>query len=196
LRTAVEQHPDHAPAQYLYGLRLLERDDDSGEAHLLRAMELDPSAEGAASEALRDYRWRKGDKAAAYAWHDKVEHHETSNEQAQAERSRLTLRDPIVPHGLAAEQIAAIVTQLREIGIYRAWLVRRVLKHLPEQPQLVLGFRATRPFGWHTRARAEHQQKMILSRVAFPHDVMVVPVDGDNVNFQRRFAKVKGSRLY
>lgn len=195
-RTAVETHADSAPAQYLYGLRLLERDDDRGEAHLLRAMALDPSAEGAVSEALRDYRWRKGDKTAAYAWHDKVERAEASDDQARAERSQLKLRDSLAPHGLTPQQTAAIIAQLREIGIYRAWLVRRVLRHLPEQPQLVLGFRATRPLRWHSRDRAEHQQKMILSRVAFPHDVMVVPVDGDNVNFQRRFAKVNGSRLY
>ncbi len=196
LQAAVQAHPDNAAAHFHYGRGLLAREDDSGAAHLRRAMELEPGASGPVGEILRDYYWRRGDKAAADAWHDTVERHEAADGQARAERSRLTVNDGLEPHGLDPAQIAAIVQQLRELGIYRVWLARRKLRHRPEQPQLVLGFRATRPLRWHSAARAELQQNQILSRVAFPHDVIVLAVDGDNARFGSKLAKVKDSRLY
>lgn len=196
LRQAVEAHADSAPANFYYGLRLLARNDAAGVAFMTRAMELQPDARGAVSEALRDYYWRNGDKASANAWHEHVERHEAITDQARAERARFTISDKLQPHGLTPDQVAAITAQLRELRIYRAWLVQRVLKHMPERPQLVLGFRATKPLRWHSAARAEQQQRQILSRIAFPHDVIVIAVDGDNVKFGRKLAKVKGSRLY
>ncbi|WP_313914985.1 M48 family metalloprotease [Tahibacter sp.] len=196
LRQAVEAHADSAPANFYYGLRLLARNDAAGVAFMTRAMELQPDAKGAVSEALRDYYWRNGDKASANAWHEQAERHEAISDQARAERARFAISDTLRPHDLTLEQVAAITAQLRELGIYRAWLAQRVLKHMPERPQLVLGFRATRPLRWHSAARAEQQQRQILARIAFPHDVIVLAVDGDNVKFGRKLSKVKGSRLY
>lgn len=196
LRQAVEAHADSAPANFHYGLHLLARNDAAGVAFMTRAMELQPDARGTVSEALRDYYWRSGDKASADAWHDQMERHEAITDQARAERARFTVKDTLQPHGLTIEQVAAISAQLRELGIYRAWLVQRVLKHMPERPQLALGFRATRPLRWHTAARVEHQQSQILSRITFPHDIIVLAVDRGNAQFRKKFEKVKGSRLY
>ncbi|WP_257388386.1 M48 family metalloprotease [Tahibacter caeni] len=195
-QAAVQAHPDSAAAHFFYGQGLLARDDESGATHLRRAIELEPGARGNVGEILRDYYWRRGDKAAADTWHDTVERHEAISDQARAERARLTVHDKLEPHGLGAERIAELAQQLRELGIYRAWLARRTLRHMPEHPQLVLGFRATRPLRWHSAARAEQQQNRILSRVAFPHDVIVLAVDGDNARFGRKLAKIAGSRLY
>lgn len=195
-RLAAQAHPDSAAARFLYGLGLLQRNDGTGVEHLTRAAELDAEAQAAVCETLRDYYWRNGDKASADLWQQRLERDHAAQRNAQAERARFTLRDPLQPHGLDPATLAAIVAQLRQIGVYRAWLARRTLQHLPQHPQLVLGFRATRPLRLHRAARAENLQRMILAQIAFPHDVLVLAVDGDNVKFGRKLAKVKGARLY
>lgn len=192
---AAAAFPDSAAARYACGMSLLARDEAEGVEHLRRAAELDAAANQAVYEALRDYYWRNGDRASADAWHQKLERERASQAKADGARSRLTLRDKLQPHGLTAAQLAPIVATLHEIGIYRAWLARREIPDQPQRPQLVLGFRATRPLRMHSARRAEELQRAILARIEFPYDVIVLAVDGDNVNFGRKLRRIKGSRL-
>jgi Zn-dependent protease with chaperone function len=191
-----ERAPENPGANFQLGYRLLARDDEAGFAMVERVLSLDLNAKAAACEVLRDYCWRMGRKDEAQAWHDMLAQATAILDGARKERATLLTTHKVERHGLPEEVIEPLRRQLLAIpNLRKAYLVRRKLKHLPEQPQYVLGFRST-PW-WKIggkKVRAEVQAK-IVNTVVFPFDALIISVEGENYVFGRKFRFMRGTRI-
>lgn len=179
---------------YALGVRWLNRKDERGIALVQYAMESDANAYVPGAEALRDYYWRIGSRDEAHRWHERMLQRAEMDRLAKQERAQVHLSDKYERHGLDEQTIAAMCAKLKTIpNLRKAYLVRKQVKHYPEQPLYVLGYtvrRALRP-----KQRRADVQEQILSEVVFPGETMVVSVEGDNYRFGRKFRWMRGSRI-
>jgi Zn-dependent protease with chaperone function len=185
-----EATPDNAFICYQLGLRLLRSGDDAGVALIERAIE---RAEGAllpGAELLRNYHASCGRGEEARHWHQRWLQRTQILQRAQAERSSIRLDDQFEPHGLDDAQINALREQLRGIpGVYQAYLVRKHVWQLANQPLLVFGF-TTRQ-----RKLAREVQDKIAQTVPFPHETRIFCLEGNNRRFRHKWRLVRGSRV-
>ncbi len=196
LRALNTENPEHAPASFALGARLLQRDDATGIALVERSIEFDANAISAGASALRDYHARHGRDADARLWHQRWRERQELQQLAEAERSHIAAQDTFEPHGLADAQVAALRKQLAAVaGVRKAWLVRKRVQHLPERPHLVLGFTTTRWWSLASAKRTRETQQRIADGVAFPVPAGVICVEGGNAGIGKKMRKIDGSRV-
>lgn len=90
-------------------------------------------------------------------------------EQAQQERGRVTLRDPLEAHGCSEAEVQRIVDALAaNPKVREAFLVRKSVAQLPEWPVLLLIVRWNRPWWDPDGARASRFRLGLAESVPFP----------------------------
>lgn len=127
--------------------------------------------------------------------------HADTLDAASFERQQISQRDTFLPHGLAAEAIAALQEQLsRQPRIGKAWLAQKKVVHHPEHPFYVLVCRVR--WRWFDSSNDAALQK-ILDEI-----LNTVRVNGGNEYFlllerscfvrgvSRRVRKAAGRRVY
>ena len=188
--------PGDATACFALGARLLGRDDPGGVPLLEHVMRQDEFAIAKCSELMRDYHWRGGRRAEADAWHQRFQQRTAEELGAEKERSQVTLRDKFERHGLAAEELARLLEQLRAVpGLRKAYFVRKRVAHLAHRPLHVLGYRASFPLQPGVKKRAAAVMRAIQEGVQFPGETLIINVEGENYRFGRRLAWMRGSRI-
>lgn len=189
-----QRAPEDELVCYALGVRWLGRDDARGVALVQFAMERDAEAFVPGAGELRDYYWRLGNQEEAHRWHERMVERAETDRLAAKERSQVLLGDKYERHGLGAEVIEALRSQLRAIpGLRKVYLVRKQVRHYPERAFYALGF--TVRFALRAkRLRAEVQQR-ILDAVEFPGETMILSVEGDNYRFGRKFRWMRGTRI-
>jgi len=127
-RQALQAQPMDPLAHFRMGELLLADGNRAGEAHLRRAIALDPACRAEALRCLeRDCRAR-GDAAGLDAIHDEWAHMVAAQARAGEARGELALRDEYLPHGLDAATLGTLRRTLDGLGtVKRAWLVRKQL---------------------------------------------------------------------
>ncbi len=186
--------PEDPVACIALGRRLLLRDDESGFALVEHAMNKDDELILAGCTSLRDYCWRKGRADEANTWHARLVQHSQALEGARAERSRITLKDGLEPHGLGQEALEALCRQLTAVpGLKTAYLVRKRVAFFPDKPCYVLGH-VVSGF-WGRKKRRARVQQQIVGTVQFPAEALILSVEGDNRAYARRMRRVQGSRI-
>jgi hypothetical protein len=186
-REAHSTHPDHAGACFALGARLLRADDDAGIALLERAMQLDRSAILPACEALRDYAWRRGRKEEAQEWHRRWSDAAKLADAVQDERSQITLSDKLDRHGLAPDVIERLRKQLAAVGVRKAWIARKRLKHDDGRPLYLLGIRSTPLWMWTREKRLRAVERAVYERVELPDETIVASLEGERSRFASKF---------
>ena len=195
-RALHDRAPDDAVVCFALGVRLLEREDDSGRALLERAAQLDEAMIAPACELLRDYHWRQGRKEEAKAWHQRLMARVELQQAAEVERKYIAARDTVEPHGLPEAAITTLSAQLRAVpGLRRAYLVKKRVVHLAHRPFYVLGFTATAPFWFYRIKRATEVLQKIREGVSFPGETLIVNVEGESSRLRRKFKRVKRAKL-
>lgn len=196
LRALHARLPDDPVVLYHLGARLLARDDASGRALLERAMALDAWQTVRVCEALRDHAWATGLKEEAHDWHRKMLARAELEQAAAKERNEVRLDDKFERHGLAADALAALRTQLAAIeGLNKAYFVKKRVAHMPERLCYVLGFTVRRSF---LSARAKRRAAEVMKQVRelpFPGETLILHVEGANYRFGRKFRWMRGSRI-
>lgn len=197
-RALYAEAPTDAAICYGLGARLLRIGDDAGVAMIEQAIKSDQQALLPGAEVLRDYYAGSGQSDLARRWHERLMQRVEVLQKARAERAVVNLNDKFDPHALDADQVAALRAQLSAIpGVHRAYLVRKRVTQLVEHPMLVLGF-STRPW-WRprfvSRVDAMQVQDQIAKTVQFPHETLIVCVEGNNARFGRKWRWMQGSRV-
>jgi len=119
-------HPDHALGQFLEGVARLDQKDDSGLAHLERAIALDADATKGASE--KAWRYLLGrDSVAAEAWAQRWRDRDDWEQERARQVDNLNDQEPLLAPTLSPDARAQATTLMARHtqGVKRAWLVRR-----------------------------------------------------------------------
>jgi hypothetical protein len=195
-RELYQREPGNAMLCFSLGSRLLACDDEAGCDLLERAMALDEEATPNACEALRDYHWRNGRKELAQAWHERLLAAAEKQKAAQQERDQVLLSDIFEAHGLSEDVLAKLRDELRAVpGLRKAYLAKKQVKYAAHRPFYVLGYCVTGFFKFHSRKRAAEALAQIRQNVEFPGETIIFNVEGDNHRFERKFKRIKATRV-
>jgi len=121
----------------------------------------------------------------------------SSNRLRRTERNRILTNDKFEPHGLPAEIIEQLRSQLGSVeGLRTACLVRKAVKLLPGRACYVLGFSVTGPLQFHSEKRAAAVQQRIRTEVRFAGETLIVNVEGSNAPFERKLRRCTARRSF
>ena len=138
LLAAAESSPEDAELPLRAGELLAERDDERGIALLERAMGADPFATIRAAGAAAQFYLRRADAERATSYQTRLRELYAELERAAEERRNFTGAEPIEPHRLGGDELAAARKALDLPDIEAAYLARRRLVHLAARPHFVL----------------------------------------------------------
>ena len=159
-------------------------------------LERTPEAVLPGAQLLWNFYLRQNETARASYWQQKYLEQAAVLQAAREERGKLLLSDPVVGHQLTAEALGALTAQLRTIpDLTRAYLVRKVMRHFPEAPMYVLGFKSGRWWQMYDSANAHALTQRIRQEVQFPGDTLIVNIEGSNRRFDDKLRHVEGSRI-
>lgn len=196
LRALQKRAPEHVPACYHLGLKLLAREDGAGVTLIERCMVLDEEAVLPGCEVLFHYcnRHQLEDQAAKY----KQLYEEKSGrlKVIAEEQSNIKIKEHFEKHGLSQEILDGLRAQLQAIvGLRKVYFVRRRLKHQPDKEAFAMGFVTTPWWKWQNAVLVEEVQSRIIAEVVMPGTTLVFCVEGSNYQFGRKFLWMRGSRI-
>jgi Zn-dependent protease with chaperone function len=196
LQALHESVPDDSVIRLALGARLLGRDDESGAAHVMAAMQLDESLTVRACELLRDYHWRNDRQDEAHAWQNQMAERIAVEQGAEQERNTIRTTDKFEVHGLAEAAVDNLCQQLQAIpGLRKAYLVRKHVKYLAHRPFYVFGYRVQGWWQLHSKAKVADALRQIQASVIFPGETMIINVEGENYRFGRKLFWMRGARI-
>jgi Zn-dependent protease with chaperone function len=199
LREVVASEPDHAVAAFALGVRLLDRDDEAGVALLERVMAQDPSCVPQVAVRLHQYAARHGREEDARRWETLAIEASRKLEHIDREETTVRLRDTFLRHGLDGTALARLRQALAVIPhLKRAYLVRKRIPIAGEEARLcyVLGI-AMRAWTGSARAtRSAGAVAQLQQSPGLPPGTVIMPVDGPNYRFGRKFFWMRGARVY
>lgn len=138
LERAVAVDPAHAPSHYALGAILLDRRDGRGVPLVKRAMELDLEAVPAGTELLRRFHAAVGDRDALAREEVESDARFARLREVASERGGLTQEDTLVAATLSATDREQLAKAATVPGVGALWVARKVTKHLPEKPLIVV----------------------------------------------------------
>ena len=190
--------PQHAGARYALGTSLLERGDDAGIAHMEFAMARDHEAVLPGCEVIREFLIRAGRSEEAERFVARAWAQIDAYQAGMAERTRLTGKDKFVPHTLDEAAVAGILRQLEgRRRLKRAFLVDRVVQHIPEEPAHVLFLIPSVPiWAWLWPGKEEQICAELLQGLELPQDTWAFVLDTERAHFRSVAAKVPGAEIY
>jgi Zn-dependent protease with chaperone function len=191
------RQPDHAGARFHVGQALLRRGDRRGAEEIEAVMRQDPNALIPGCQLLSEFFSSVGDMAQADRYRRMGEQRAWLLREAQAERATMTDRAELQPHDWPAEQVAALVEQLRKFPALReAYLARRVVRVLPEIPCYILGIRPRYRWWMGDDPRKSAQLRQTIARqVVSPHPYYVFVLVGPLKSVRRRLARMPSTQV-
>jgi Zn-dependent protease with chaperone function len=195
-RALMEKYPNSLPLRFAIARQLLQAGDSAGVAPMESVIAAQPEAMLPGAQILRDFYARQNQRLHATQWHQRYLERANLVQAGQRERSGWRLSDPIVPHGLASEDLAGLVAQLKAItDVKRAYLARKLTRYLPDKPLYVLGFRSTPWWKLDHRAKRTAVTQRVRRELKFPGDTVIVALGGSNGKFGKKIRRVKGARI-
>jgi hypothetical protein len=181
---------------------LLEQDDESGLAHLDRAMNSEADtvlpACGLASEFLAE-RGRYND---ARAYDERAERQLRALEAAGAERQNVGLDDEFVRHDLSEEQVEEVRSTAAWVDdVRRVYVVRRRNEHLDDDYPLYV-FAVVPANNWRTIWRESSDDDAPSLAERFAHDLklqvdfQVIQTGPRGGSVEKRFGAFEGALVY
>jgi Zn-dependent protease with chaperone function len=196
LRAVLEANADHAGANFMLGRILLERGDGTGLAHLERAMHRDPGCVPLGCDLAAVFHEGAGRPDEAAGFRARARAGADLLEQADAERHGVESGDGFLPHGLPAEEVKRLRQEIAGFfDVTRAYLARKVVRHLPERPYYVLGVEVGR---WYRFAKAQDTREAVhglATKVTWPGQTWIMALNRGNRKLARRLKRVPGAEL-
>ena len=189
--------PEHPGAHFQLGQSLVRRGDARGVEHIEQAMRRDPEAILPGCSILFDFYRSRGDVERARRYLERGRQRDGLLRQARAERSAQTRDIELRPHEWSDEQVAAFRDQLRQFPELReAFLARRVVQVLPEEPCYVLGVVPT----FEARTSDDMRKlgelcRGIARQVSVPYVITILPLRGERSSVRGKFLALATARL-
>lgn len=173
----VHREPAFAPARYEVGRMLLKRRDESGIGHLEEAISLDPRATVACCQLICSYLESEGRKIESIKYITMIQKWEQARRENQEDRNQIKAEDHFEYHQLESAALHNLVTYMSGIRHVKKWyIVRKRLRHFPENPLYVMGIVPSRTV--FLRKRSASQMNRLLQQVAqsgrLPGETIVV----------------------
>lgn len=198
LRQVLALRPDHLPAMFHLGRILLEEGREEGEGLLERAMVEDEELVPQAASLLHVYYRRAGRIDRLRELDARMDAYEKNLAASRAERREVTARDPLIPHALSNEELSKLrETLASEPELFRAYLVRKELRHFPKQ-KLFLLFVQARP-AWHRLPSADRDQHLVnrfSRKLQLPGRVLVIGRTAGFRALARKVQKFSGAQVF
>ncbi len=205
LRELLRRIPDHAAASYTLGINLLGRGGEEGIAHIERAIQVDADATGPGSRTIAQWLRHVGRADEAELYEARAAEADKIKAEAAHERDGVYKQDSFLPHELDDTGLAEIRDALARFSheVRRAWLVRKAVKHHPDQPLFVLGVELGSNWRAFLRSRGipvdedpatGQYVQAIADAVSIP--CFVVPLRAGNAWVRKKMKKVSGAMIY
>lgn len=205
LREVLTRIPRHAAASYTLGYNLLAGDDEEGVGHVETAIDIDPAALAPGSRTIATWLRHRGRTEDAERYEAKASHAELVQAESAQERDTVNTKDSFLPHEVDDSALALLAAGLAEQPrVKAAWLVRKVLKHSPQNPLFVLGVDTGAdwrswlrdsgiPVGKTNDAGFAQQ---LANTLPLPGEAFVVPLNAENAWLKKKLKKMAGARIY
>ncbi len=196
-RALLQDHPAHAPTHFYLGSALLEQGAEEGVLHLKAAMASDPEARLPAAGMLFEHHWNRGERALAEPYRLMIERRSRAVEEATEERQKMGRPILLSPATYAADDRAALTAALRQRPeIREAYLARREVHLLPEEPCHLIGLRLRRPWWkWSSDQADAALLQTVIREVPTPRETYWVLLEGRHRWLRSRFRAVPGGDL-
>jgi len=193
-QAVIKSQSHHASANYAVGRILLERDNEKGIVFIEKAMDSDDHAIISGCELICHFLLNRNRLKEAEFYANKALDRKTLEQWAQKERDHLDQdKDSFIAHELTQVQCQFIVTQLRAYSeIKRAYLVKKVVQYLPENPIYVLGI--VRHFTW--RFEMGHFSQKLADTLEMPDEFFVVELGLNFKKLRKKMEKINKSLIY
>jgi hypothetical protein len=195
-RLARERSPDSIDAQFALARQLLLAGDAEGVPLMEDAIGREADALVAGGVLLRDYFWGKGEQAVAAQWHQRSQERAAVMRGAREERARITTADRWLPHALHDAALQQLSARLRQVpGLRRAYLVRKSVRFLPQQPLYVVAFGVTPWYRPRDRATGEAVMQELRQRVTWPGETFILNVEVQPRALRSALQRVTAARI-
>jgi Zn-dependent protease with chaperone function len=191
------EQPEDSGALFAAGRIRIGQQDADGIAQIEAAMRIDTDAILPGCQLVYVFLIEQGREQEAQEYHKRAVDWSQLLEEARAERAQLGLKDTYLPHGLSEAQIAQLKAQWAKYPeVAQAYLVRKQLKHFPEQPLYALGVVARRKAWYQARTpKDDAQLAQQLARLRFAGETFVVILNANNAKMKQIMEQTPGSRL-
>jgi hypothetical protein len=83
--------------------------------------------------------------------------------------------------------IERLKKDLAAVGVRKAWIARKRLKHSADRPMFVLGIISTSFWKWARKEHTEAVVQAVYEKVQLPATTIVVTLVGDHAHFQTKY---------
>jgi hypothetical protein len=178
-----EKTRNDADADFAVGRILLSREDESGIPYIEEATKSLWHAVSACDLAYSFYQ-RKGDAESAKRWQLKGERFLDQEIEARQEREIVEPSDNLAPAALDDETIIFLRRQLLKFPkLRRAWIAKKQVKHVPENPVFVLSFKTS----WF--CNGEKMAQKLADEIQFPQAIFFACLGGNTAALGRKVRK-------
>lgn len=194
----LELMPDHACANYALGIALLQQGDEGGINHLELAMEKEVTMVPEGCHAIYSFLMARERVAEAEKYRQCAANYFNEVELAKQERRTITSADEFVPHGLTSEAVEALRAQLANVPLLRsAYLVRKVCRHVPDEPSYVLGVTSKRVLsGLQLDGRDKKLVSQLAKTIKYPGYTYIIALEHNRRALRHLFRNVEGAEIY
>jgi Zn-dependent protease with chaperone function len=189
---------NHVGANFAIGRILLHKEEERGIDHIEKAMNLSPQCVLPGCEVIYGFLMRCGKEEQATAYFNRAERQAIDIDMAQQERAFLGFEDSYIPHELPVEKIQKLRQQLaRYPEIAEAYLVRKQVKHFPEEKLYGLGL-VVRSDWYKTRSEEEDAAyaQRIANAVEFEGETIVFVINSSTKKLKQIMVEIPGSQIY
>jgi tetratricopeptide (TPR) repeat protein len=189
---------DHAAANYKLGEALLEQSDEAGIKHIEAAIVKDHSATPSGYEMVFVFLTKQNRPEEAEQYRQRVVDYYDKVELARQERNTIKVSDDFSSHGLTREAVEALRVQLANVPrLASAHLVKKVVKHFPEDPSYVLGVIAKH--AWYSSQNDKRDQELIdqlATTINYPGYTYIIAMEHNHKGLRKVFKRIEGSQIY
>ena len=188
--------PDHVGANYTLGDALLVQGEEAGVKHLEAAMEKDVHAIPSGCDRIIEFMMARDRMEEADRYRDCVSNYYEELNWARRERDTVTKSDAFEPHGLQSEVLEALLEQLAAVPLLeKAYLVKKVCKHFPQDTSYVLGVVSKRFLGLQLDGR---DTKLVnqLAAMTYSEYTFIIPLERNYKPLRKIFKRIDGAEIY